>query len=122
MPTAPLRPCATPGCRELVTSGHCTRHARARDLARGTAQERGYTRRWAARSQAFRRRFPLCGMRPGGQRPVLSRCFDEGRQTPATVVDHVVPHRGDQGLFWDELGNWQALCDGCHGRKIQAGR
>ena len=21
---------------------------------------------------------------------------------PATVVDHVVPHRGDQKLFWDE--------------------
>ena len=26
----------------------------------------------------------------------------QGRVVPATVVDHVVPHRGDQKLFWDE--------------------
>lgn len=25
------------------------------------------------------------------------------------VVDHVVPHRGDHDLFWDE-DNWQASC------------
>ena len=33
----------------------------------------------------------------------------EGRRTPATVVDHVIPHRNDQKLFWDS-GNWQGLC------------
>ena len=31
-----------------------------------------------------------------------------GMLTPATVVDHVIPHRGDQKLFWDE-DNWQAV-------------
>ena len=29
------------------------------------------------------------------------------------VVDHVIPHRGDWRLFWDE-SNWQALCKHCH--------
>ena len=36
------------------------------------------------------------------------RCQAQGALVPATVVDHVVPHRGDQTLFWDEA-NWAAL-------------
>ena len=28
----------------------------------------------------------------------------------------LVPHRGDQKLFWDK-SNWQALCKKCHDRK-----
>lgn len=39
-----------------------------------------------------------------------------GRLTQATVVDHIVPHRGDQKLFWDE-SNWQPLCKPCHDKK-----
>ena len=40
----------------------------------------------------------------------------QGRRTPATVVDHIVPHKGDKKLFWDS-GNWQPLCGPCHSRK-----
>lgn len=29
------------------------------------------------------------------------------------VVDHVIPHRGDQALFWDR-SNWQSLCHDHH--------
>jgi 5-methylcytosine-specific restriction protein A len=36
--------------------------------------------------------------------------------TPATVVDHIVPHRGNQKLFWDRK-NWQSLCKTHHDRK-----
>jgi 5-methylcytosine-specific restriction protein A len=32
-----------------------------------------------------------------------------GRLEPAVLVDHVVPHKGDPVLMWDE-GNWQASC------------
>lgn len=35
------------------------------------------------------------------------------RLTVATVVDHIVPHKGDQTLFWNEA-NWQPLCKLCH--------
>jgi len=31
----------------------------------------------------------------------------------ATVADHIVPHKGDLKLFWDER-NWQGLCAPCH--------
>lgn len=32
---------------------------------------------------------------------------------PATVVDHIQPHRGDMNIFWRE-GNHQSLCRSCH--------
>ena len=59
-------------------------------------------------------------MRPNEQLPVMSLCFVEGRTTPATQTDHVVPHRGDVTLFWNEA-NWQSLCAECGARKSRAG-
>ena len=41
-----------------------------------------------------------------------------GRYVRATDVDHIVPHRGDPALFWDEE-NWQALCHSCHSKKTR---
>ncbi|WP_456297628.1 HNH endonuclease signature motif containing protein [Kineothrix alysoides] len=38
------------------------------------------------------------------------------RYVKATVVDHVIPHRGDPILFWDKR-NWQPLCKTCHDKK-----
>jgi len=35
---------------------------------------------------------------------------------PATVVDHVIPHRGNQDIFWDQ-SNWQAMSKPCHDSK-----
>ena len=87
---------------------------------RRSAYARGYTKRWARASVAFRVRYPLCGMRPGGIPPVMSQCHDEGRVTAATQTDHVRPHRGNHALFWDTT-NWQALCASCGARKTQAG-
>lgn len=37
-----LKVCAEPGCPELTAKTRCHAHERARDLARGTRQERGY--------------------------------------------------------------------------------
>lgn len=87
---------------------------------RRSARDRGYTKRWERASKAFLMRYRLCGQRPNGVRPVMSQCFEEGRTTLSTQTDHVVPHRGDVALFWDET-NWQALCRSCGARKSQAG-
>jgi len=94
---------------------------RPSDAWRGSNRQRGYTYRWEQRAKAFRDRYPLCGMRPGNVPPVMSRCHDEHRVTPGAQVDHVVPHRNDPVLFWDELHNWQTLCAACGSRKSQAG-
>jgi len=116
-----VRYCHAPGCPTLVVRGYCALHERERQRFRGSQRQRGYTRRWERRAALFKRRYPLCGQRPGDVAPVMSRCHDEGRVTVATLVDHVVPHRGDIDLFWDELHNWQSLCAACHARKTTAG-
>jgi 5-methylcytosine-specific restriction protein A len=91
------------------------------DKARGNAAARGYDWKWQQAAKRFKRQYPLCGMRPNGQKPVMSECHASQILTPATVVDHQVPHRGNFALFWDEEGNWCAMCASCHGRKSRAG-
>ena len=113
--------CLVPGCPVIVRHGYCAPHAQARERARGTSRERGYSRRWEHAAARFKVKHPLCGMRPDGLRPVMSRCYEQGIVTPATEIDHVVPHHGDQKLFWDER-NWQSLCRRCHTRKTSAGQ
>jgi 5-methylcytosine-specific restriction protein A len=45
-------------------------------------------------------------------KPLCEQCEREGRLTPATVVDHVEPHKGDYNKF--RLGRLQSLCQSCH--------
>ena len=47
---------------------------------------------------------------------LCEECLKEGRYVKATVVDHIVPHRGDPALFWDR-SNWRGLCKSCHDKK-----
>lgn len=35
-------------------------------------------------------------------------------------VDHIIPHRGDEKLFWDR-SNWQLLHSACHSSKTARG-
>ena len=72
-----------------------------------SASKRGYDRRWRKARETFLARHPLC-----------ARCEAQGRITEATVVDHIVPHKGDRALFWD-TNNWQPLCDAHHGSAKQ---
>lgn len=55
--------------------------------------------------------------------PLCAFCLAKGRITPATVADHVRPHRGDRALFFDP-NNLQSLCDApglrCHSSRKQA--
>ena len=109
MPSKPPKPCAKPGCGAVTTGKYCEAHAsedwQRKDERRGTSAQRGYTHRWRKASRSFLKRHPLCVEH---QR--------HGEVRPATVVDHIIPHRGDPQLFWDE-NNWQPLCKSCHDRK-----
>jgi len=106
-----LHYCKAPGCSELLKRGqtYCVAHAKTvskgRDVRRGSSNSRGYNYRWTKARKMFLNKHPLCEL---CDRPV-----------PATVVDHIVPHEGDQTLFWDE-SNWQALCVTCHSVKTAA--
>ena len=51
--------------------------------------------------------------------PCCRFCRQAGRVVPATVVDHIEPHRGDMTLFLDPQ-NLQSLCKSCHDSVKQA--
>lgn len=107
MPRFPQRPCRHPGCPNLSDGVYCEEHRAL--YAREGATQRGYDGRWRKARARFLRAHPLC-----------DECRKEGRLTPATVVDHIVPHRGNQQLFWDEA-NWQPLCKHHHDKKTGSG-
>lgn len=67
------------------------------DKKRPTASTRGYNSEWRRASKEYLAAYSSC-----------VRC---GR--PASLVDHITPHKGDDRLFWDRR-NWQPLCTPCH--------
>lgn len=75
---------------------------RSYERRRGSARARGYTRRWELEAARYRRLNPLCVC-----------CAARGYSVAVAVVDHVLPHDGDDRTFWDR-GNWQSLCAWCH--------
>lgn len=107
MATKPKHPCAVNSCCELVPAGqrYCEKHRAKHGADRLGAAGRGYGYKWQKASRKFLEAHPLC-----------IRCMERGVYTKATVVDHIVPHRGDMELFWDR-SNWQPLCKQCHDRK-----
>ena len=107
MPKKPKVPCKHPGCAALVPPGqkYCERHKALHPEEVRSAASRGYGAAWRKARKQYLEEHPLC-----------VECMKEGRYVKATVVDHVVPHRGDKVLFWDR-SNWQALCKRCHDRK-----
>jgi 5-methylcytosine-specific restriction enzyme A len=81
----------------------------AYDAAR-PSPARTYGRRWQRLRLAYLARNPLC------------ECDENagaGCGRPAVVVDHRVPHNGDEVLLysWDNL---QAMTKACHDRKTAA--
>ena len=104
MPRKSKRPCSHPGCPNLTEDKYCEEH-KSLHPDRPSAAKRGYGSKWQRLSKAYLRKHPLC-----------VKCMARGRFTAATVVDHIIPHRGDPHLMWDE-SNWQALCKSCHDHK-----
>lgn len=116
MPWNAKRPCRHEGCARLCERGqlYCPEHMKGRtswqdDRERGTAAQRGYDAEWRVARRYYLSGHPLC-----------VDCQKEGRITPATVVDHIKPHRGDRRLFWDS-NNWQSLCAHHHSLKTLRG-
>lgn len=123
MTKEPRHCCAHRGCTEWATHGsYCQKHyeqflERQKEKKKKKFQtwqeykkQTGYERppeqklynckRWRKTSQLYLIQHPVCEI-----------C---GR--PATDVDHIVPHKGDERLFW-LITNFQALCRDCHNKK-----
>jgi 5-methylcytosine-specific restriction protein A len=80
------------------------------DARRPSARERGYDSRWQRESKAFL------------SRPENRECKC-GCGRVANMVDHIIPHRGDQRLFWNKA-NWQPMaavpCHVSHKQSIES--
>lgn len=108
MPWKPKTICSYPGCNELCHDRYCAKHKKLVAREQNKSNSKIYTYQWRRTSKAFLKEHPLC-----------VHCEKEGRLTPATEVDHIIPHNGDMKLFWDR-SNWQALCKKCHSVKTAA--
>lgn len=107
MPYKPKSPCKQPGCPNMAEPGkpYCAEHMKMHPEVVRPSSSRGYDSRWRKARKRFLAAHPLC-----------EECMKNGIYTKATVVDHIIPHRGDPKLFWEE-SNWQALCKRCHDKK-----
>lgn len=106
MAVRPKSVCRHPGCRVLVdVSGFCEKHRKQHGwYARGRSDKRGYGGEWRKlREEVLDRDQGLC-----------QECRRQGRITPGTDVDHIVPK--SQGGS-DAMTNLQVLCRDCHKRK-----
>lgn len=67
--------------------------------------DRTYGRRWKAARKAYLAKHPLC-----------VECAKQGLTVAAEDIDHIIPHKGNYRLMWDET-NYQALCHSHHSSK-----
>jgi 5-methylcytosine-specific restriction protein A len=73
--------------------------------SRPSASQRLYGSRWDKARKTYLEHHPLC-----------VACRNHGRNTKATVVDHIKPHNRNLELFWNQA-NWTGLCSRCHADK-----
>lgn len=114
MPSLAPKPCRHTACRALVRDGggYCLAHKREVkkqvEERRESSTKRGYGYKWQQAREVFLREHPLCE---------CPECkAGELRVKASTVVDHIIPHKGDMKLFWDRK-NWQAMSKPCHDKK-----
>lgn len=127
-----LRACSTPLCKGLTPSGKCAACKTQVSKERfQSAEETGigfYGRKWRrARAAFLRERCQVClgisadcELCHGCSFPnrFCVQCWTENQwlNMGNLEVDHIVPHQGDPGKFWNRR-NWQTLCAHHHSVK-----
>lgn len=109
--------CREPSC---FNRAPCSVHgAQPYDRRRGSAASRGYNAKWKQYRDDFvlRDHCEECGR----NHSFCEECGKRGRIALTYAVDHIVPHRGNQELFWRH-SNHQGLCQPCHNSKSRKER
>jgi 5-methylcytosine-specific restriction protein A len=104
--------CKYPACRRTVdkNEGYCKEHKWSKtEKEQRKKQYNGYkytystsyqNRKWRAFRLRYLKYYPYCTI-----------CGEKSE-----VIDHIIPHRGDEQLFWNER-NYMPLCKKCHDTK-----
>jgi len=104
--------CLHQGCATLVDSGRCDKHSNDIQVAR--QQYDKHRPEW--HSMYKDPRYQKARTRYLQRHPLCVECEEIGQIVPATILDHIIDHKGDYDLFWDE-SNWQGLCESDHNSK-----
>jgi len=108
MPNKPNKFCAAFPCRNLAVNGaYCHEHKPAK--APKETDPFYLSVAWRRFRNWFISKYPLC-----------QKCLEEGRETPAVMVDHIIEIK-DGGALTDE-DNAMSLCHKCHNMKSAAER
>lgn len=110
MASKPLRPCNHAGCGVLTRDGWCAKH-KPREQRKSSAVYHGWYMLpiWTERLRpAQLLREPFCRECARQYPP-----SDPRHRTPATVVDHIIPHCGEWDVFTDP-DDLQSLCKRHH--------
>ena len=107
MPRKPLKPCKHPKCPNLTEGYYCDEH---KDEMGYKQEQSKYKKLYNSSRWQDLRRYRL------NTQPLCVECLKKDRIFPATVVDHIKPHKGNEKLFYD-FNNLQSLCKSCHDRK-----
>ena len=111
MPYKPRPGCKYPLCPNKVEKGssYCRDHKKIMEKQRLTSTEGGYNYKWQKFREEYLKKNPFC-----------LKCLKKGKLTKAKVVVHIIPHKGDKRLFWNE-SNMQVLCVHFHNKKTGKG-
>lgn len=104
IPGCPAFTCDDENCLAKKTKQHLIARKET-DTFREHRQDRYQTAQWGKLRAKTLSRYPLC-----------LRCLKFDILTPATIADHIIPHRGDWSLFINS-DNLQGLCHSCHSYK-----
>lgn len=106
------RICAVAGCYNTTKDNnkYCDKHINTVERKIFTVRTKSRqwhnkynNAQWRKKSREFLRNNPYC-----------VECGNK-----ATITDHIIPHRGNEFLFWSDE-NLQAMCQSCHTRKTFA--
>jgi len=117
MPSRSKKPCAQPGCPELIEAGntYCEEHRKKESRRRNKRYDNNQrdpklkkfysSARWQKVRRKKIKRDPLC-----------EHCAEAGITKPADLVDHIIPLKVDWSLRL-RLDNLQSLCRSHHQTK-----
>jgi 5-methylcytosine-specific restriction protein A len=103
VPYKPRRACSFPGCPRLTPGQYCGEHKKKIDREYNLYRRDDFSRKFYNSPEWKKLRNLKLSMNP-----LCEHCEKEGKLTPATVCDHIVPIR--EGGAKLDINNLQSLC------------